>query len=69
MVRFDKESYTIEVTTGTNPVPEWAELHSAIIERLGMVDKESLAEGQLWVISDFLTQMMPDEETLRKMCD
>lgn len=67
MVRFDEEGYTIEVTTGSSPIPEWAELYRALLALLGQADQEALLPGQLCVIADFLEQMLPADRDLARM--
>jgi hypothetical protein len=66
MVTFNEKCYTIHVDTGYDPVENWILLHNVILELVRTVNTDNLPPD-LWVVTDFLAEMMPDIEVAKKM--
>ena len=66
MVTFEEKSYTIKVNCGYEPIENWQLLHNVLLELMRNVNTENLPPD-IWVITDFISELMPDFETARKM--
>lgn len=66
MVRFNENSFVIEVPVGTDPIETWLETHDQLLALLGDVDN-NLREDNYYYVIELLRQMMPDWETAKKM--
>ena len=66
-VTFQKDGFTIEVKTGTNPIEEWLETHNELIDVLQCQDSEMLAKN--FHVLELIREMMPDWQTAKRMCE
>lgn len=66
MVVFEEKSYTVKVECGYGPVESWLLLHKVLLELIRTVNTESLPPD-LWVVTDFMQDMMPELESAQKM--
>jgi hypothetical protein len=66
MVTFNEKGYTIHVDTGCDPIENWQLLHSVLLELMRNVNTENLPPD-IWVVTDFISELMPEFETARKM--
>lgn len=66
MVTFDKTSYTIKVDCAYEPIENWQLLHSVLLELMRNVNTENLPPD-IWVVTDFISELMPEFETAKKM--
>lgn len=69
MVRFEKDKYIIEVHTGCNPIESWQELHAGLCDLLRNVNQDNVVDSTFYTVPDFLSNLMPEWETARKMTD
>lgn len=66
MVTFKENSFTIEISIGTDPIETWLETHDQLLALLGNVDND-LREDNYYYVVELLRQIMPDWETAKKM--
>jgi len=64
-VTFKPESFIVEVKTGTSPIESWMETQHQLIDVLEQDDGISKSERIHYL--ELLRNMMPDEETAKKM--
>ena len=64
-VKFNPKSYTIEVLTETNPIENWLETQSELIDAL-QSEAEEMHTNRIYYLG-LLRDMMPDLETAKKM--
>jgi hypothetical protein len=69
MVRFNKDSYTIEVYTGCDPIEDWQELQSEITYLFGIVNQDNMRDGGFIHLAMLLDSLQPEWEVARKMID
>ena len=67
MVRFEKDTYIIEVYTRCDPLESWLNLHEEIAYLLGLVNQGNCPENGFLYLPQLLGDMMPQWETARKM--
>ena len=65
MVRFTETGFTIEVNTGTNPIEDWLNTHSELIDLLQSENEEMHAYRGHCL--ELIRNMMPDWQTAKKM--
>ena len=64
-VTFKPESFIVEVKTGTSPIESWMETQHELFDVLEQDDGISKSERIHYL--ELLRNMMPDEETAKKM--
>jgi hypothetical protein len=69
MVRFNEESFTIEVRTGGNPVEDWMCLHVSLCDIIRSVRSDTMADETFWATIELLQSLQPEWEVARKMTD
>lgn len=69
MIRFDKDRYTIEVYTGSDPVENWLELHKEIVCLISLINQDNMPKDGLCYLSQLLEDMMPEWEVARRMTE
>lgn len=67
MVTFKKDSFTIEVHTGTNPIEDWLELQKELIELMSYMNDDMLIKP--WRTLNLLSETLPDWKTALKMTE
>ena len=65
MVTFNKDSFTVTVETGTDPVEYWLATHQELVDALKCEDEQMIAKRFHYL--ELLSQLMPDWETAKKM--
>lgn len=66
MTTFQEKSFVVKIECGTNPVENWLLLHSVLLELMRTVTTENLPPD-IWVVTDFIAELMPDHKTALKM--
>jgi hypothetical protein len=66
MVTFDNTSFSVKVNCGADPIENWQLLHSVLLELMRNVNTENLPPD-IWVVTDFISELMPEFETAKKM--
>ncbi len=69
MVTFNKDSFTITIQTGGNPIENWLDLNGQLTQLLSAIDNEEAVRPTPWMVINLLSDMMPDWETAKKMTD
>ena len=64
-IKFNKEGFTIEVKTGTNPIESWIETHDEFLDALQSEEEEMHIIRPHYL--ELLRSMMPDPDTAKKM--
>jgi|GEM_PF-1497303 len=64
-VTFKPESFIVEVKTGTSPIESWMETQHQLIDVLEQ--DEGISKSERIHYLELLRNMMPDEETAKKM--
>ena len=67
MVVFNKESFTIEVHVGSDPIEEWLRTHDDLIDLLQSANPDMTTGKTYYHLLELLRQMMHDRETAKKM--
>lgn len=70
MVRFEKDRFIIEIDSQF-PFSDWLSMMNDLITGIGILNKEMLDPQNdcTYGMTNLLQQMLPDENTARKMCD
>ena len=66
MVQFEEKSFVVKVDCGTNPIENWQMLHSTLLELVRNVNTDNLPHN-IWIVTDFIAELMPDHKTALKM--
>ena len=66
MVRFEEKKLIIEIDT-ICPLEEWVELKNGLCDVVRNVKSESIIDDSFYCVIDFLRELMPDWEDLKKM--
>lgn len=66
MVRFNKESYVIEVHTGINPIESWESTIKDLFQVLQDVNPDMRNEDTYYHLLELLKNMMPDYDLIDK---
>ena len=69
MVKFEKDSYRIDIHTGTNPVETYLALQEEIAYVFSVLRPEILPDEGLPQLAILLMNMQPDWDTARKMAE
>lgn len=69
MVKFEKDSYRIDIHTGTNPVENYLALQEEIAYVFSLLRPEILPDEGLPQLAILLMNMQPDWDTARKMAE
>lgn len=69
MVVFDKDRYTIEVITGTDPVEDWQELHREISYIFTLITPENIPTSGLYHLANLIKELQPKWEVAKKMSE
>ena len=65
MVTFNKDSFTVTVETGTDPVEDWLATQNELIESL-QAEADDMHEKRFHYLT-LLKALLPDWETAKKM--
>ena len=66
MVQFEEKSFVVKVECRTNPIENWQLLHAVLLELMRNVNTDNLPRD-MWVVTDFIAELMPDYDTAKKM--
>lgn len=69
MVRFDDNSFTIEIYTGGNPVENFQILQSEIAYVFSILTSETMPDQGLYHLANLLMNMQPSWEVAKKMTE
>ncbi len=69
MVTFNKDSFSIDVHTGFNPVNEWLNTCNGLCDLLHNVNEDNIIPETYSSVIYLLQNMLPDYETAKKMFD
>lgn len=67
MVRFEEKRLVIEIETGFNPAEYWMDLQKGLLDLVRSVNKDTLCDETFYTVPDFLRELMPDWEDVKKM--
>ncbi|MDR1155816.1 MAG: hypothetical protein LBL04_14010 [Bacteroidales bacterium] len=67
MVRFESDKLVIEIQT-LFPVETWIVLHGGIYDLARNVNQDTVT-GDFYSVIDFLRELMPDYDTVKKMME
>ena len=66
MVRFEENKLIIEIEAPF-PAETWTDLHIGIYDLVRDVKQETLHNASFYSVIDFLQELMPDYDTVKKM--
>jgi len=66
MIRFESDKLVIEIETPF-PAETWTELHIGIYDLVRDVKQETLCNASFYSVIDFLRELMPEYDTVKKM--
>lgn len=67
MVTFNKDSFTVNIYTGNNPVEDWLELQRELSYVFTQLRQEIMPVDGLWHLASLIEALLPDEEVARRM--
>ena len=68
MVTFTPSGFTIHFNTRTDPASDWILLHQQLIDVLRIMDASAgISNNEYYLVLQLLQEMMPDEDTLKKL--
>ena len=67
MVRFEKESFIIEIKTGINPAEDYIGLFEGICDIITTGSPDEQNPNNFYYVINLLRAMMPEWETVKKM--
>jgi len=69
MVLFKKDSFTIELNTGSNPVENWMNTRNELIELLQVANPEMIVGRSFFHVLELIRELDPDYHIARRMTE
>lgn len=67
MVTFNKDSFTVKVYTGTNPVEDWLELQKELSYVFTQMRQNTMPVDGLWQLALLMEALLPDPSVAERM--